>query len=73
MTSAFQSSLGNMLNRSFGLGSSSAASSSQSLGWRGKDALLDLQAFTAQERKFKVKTFIFTLRMCCEVVNCAQC
>jgi len=33
--------------------------SSQSFGWRGKEALDDLQAFTAQVRKLRVRTFIF--------------
>lgn len=32
--------------------------SSQSLGWRGKEALLDLQALTAQVRKLRVRTFM---------------
>lgn len=58
MIRAFQSIRGRILKTSFGFGGSSAASSSQSLGWRGKDALLDLQAFTAQARKFSVRTFI---------------
>jgi hypothetical protein len=35
--------------------------SSHSLGWRGKDALLDLQALTAQVKKLRVKTFIVTV------------
>lgn len=32
--------------------------SSHSFGCRGKDALLDLQALTAQVRKLRVRTFI---------------
>jgi hypothetical protein len=57
--SAFQSILGRILKRSVGFGASSTASRVQSLGCRGKDALLDLQALTAQERKLIVKSFIF--------------
>lgn len=33
--------------------------SSQSFGWRGKDAEEDLQPLTAQVRKLRVRTFIF--------------
>lgn len=32
--------------------------SSQSFGWRGKDVEVDLQAFTAQVRKLRVRSFI---------------
>jgi hypothetical protein len=35
-----------------------SVTNSQSLGWRGKDVECDLQAFTAQVRKFKVRSFI---------------
>lgn len=35
--------------------------SSHSLGTRGKDAVVDLQALTAQVRKLRVRTFIFIL------------
>ena len=58
VTRAFQSSRGRILRRSLGLGSSSAASSSHSLGWSGKEVDVLLQAFTAQERKLRVRTFI---------------
>ena len=49
-----------MLKSNFGLGASSPDSNSQSLGCKGKDAVLDLQALTAQERKFRVKSFILS-------------
>lgn len=58
-TKAFQSILGIIFIKSLGFGSSTAASSSQSRGWRGKDAEELLQVLTAQERKLRVRTFIF--------------
>ena len=56
---ASHSTLGSTLIRSFGLSSISSVTSSQSFGWRGKLALEDLQAFTAQVRKLRVRSFIF--------------
>jgi hypothetical protein len=50
-----------MLNRSFGSDSSVSLTSSQSLGWRGKAADVDLQDLTAQVRKLRVRTFIAAL------------
>jgi hypothetical protein len=58
ITRAFQSTRGSIFIKSFGFASSSADSSSQSLGWRGKLADEDLQALTAQERKLSVRTFM---------------
>jgi hypothetical protein len=69
MIRAFQSIRGRILKRSVGLGSSSADSISQSLGWRGKDALLDLQALTAQERKLRVRSFILACMNCERLVG----
>jgi len=55
---AAQSTLGRILYISAGFASIVSDTSSQSLGWRGKEAVLDLQALTAQVRKFRVRTFI---------------
>lgn len=55
---AGQSSRERILNRSFGSDSSVSLTSSQSLGWRGKAADVDLQALTAQVRKLRVRTFM---------------
>jgi hypothetical protein len=56
--SAAQSILGRILIMSFGFSSISSCTSSASFGWRGKQALEDLQALTAQVRKLRVSTFI---------------
>lgn len=61
---AFQSIRGKMLMSSLGLRSISSWTSSASLGWRGKEVLLDLQALTAQVRKLRVRTFMVT-ECCC--------
>ena len=55
---AAHSILGKMLNSSFSFGGRLSETSSQSFGWRGKEALDALQAFTAQVRKLRVRTFI---------------
>jgi hypothetical protein len=55
---AFQSILGSMLYISFGFGAMVSDTSSHSFGWRGKEAEDDLQAFTAQVRKLRVRIFI---------------
>lgn len=60
---AAQSTLGRTLYISAGFASIVSDTSSQSLGWRGKEALLDLQALTAQVRKFRVRTFIVASRV----------
>ena len=57
--SAFQSTLGSTLNNNFGFGAMVSDTNSQSFGCRGKEAEVDLQAFTAQVRKLRVRTFIF--------------
>lgn len=57
-TNAFQSTRGKIFINNFGFGAILSDTSSQSFGWRGKDAEEDLQAFTAQERKLRVRTFI---------------
>jgi hypothetical protein len=46
-----------------GLGVMVSETSSQSLGWRGKDVVVDLQAFTAQVRKLRVRSFIVAIPM----------
>lgn len=61
MISAFQSIRGKMLMRSFGFNSMLSWTSSASLGCKGKDWLEDLQAFTAQVKKLRVRTFIVTV------------
>jgi hypothetical protein len=62
--SAFQSSRGSTLNRSCGLGAMVSETSSQSLGCRGKEALVCLHAFTAQVRKLRVRSFILGIVWC---------
>ena len=57
--SAFQSILGSTFFRSCGFGAMLSDTNSQSLGCRGKEVDVDLQAFTAQVRKLRVRTFIF--------------
>lgn len=42
-----------------------SVTSSASRGWRGKEAVDDLQAFTAQVRKFSVRTFIVWILIVC--------
>lgn len=59
--SAFQSTRGRTFNSNCGFGSMVSDTSSQSLGWRGKDVEVDLQALTAQVRKLRVRTFIFVV------------
>lgn len=56
---AFQSIRGKTFVRSLGFGSIVSETSSQSFGWRGKEVEVVLQAFTAQVRKLRVRTFIF--------------
>jgi len=46
---------------SSGLISASTCSSSASLGWRGKAAGLVLQVLRAQQRKFRVRSFMFSV------------
>jgi hypothetical protein len=58
MIRAFQSTRGRTFVINFGFGSIVSETSSQSLGWRGNEAEVDLQAFTAQVRKLSVRTFI---------------
>ncbi len=60
--SAFQSMRGRILYISFGFGAIVSETSSHSFGWRGKLADEDLQAFTAQVRKLRVRSFIFGMR-----------
>jgi hypothetical protein len=55
---AVQSTRGRTLKSSFGLGSIVSETSSQSFGCRGKEVEVLLQAFTAQVRKLRVRTFI---------------
>jgi len=59
ITSAFQSILGSTFFRSCGFGTILSDTNSQSLGCRGKEVEVDLQALTAQVRKLRVRTFIF--------------
>jgi hypothetical protein len=59
--SAFQSIRGKILTSSFGFSSMVSWTSSASLGCKGKDWLEDLQAFTAQVRKLRVRIFIFVV------------
>jgi hypothetical protein len=61
---ATQSTLGKTLYMSLGFNSMVSDTSSQSLGCKGKDSEEDLQAFTAQVRKLRVKTFIFACCVC---------
>jgi hypothetical protein len=56
-----QSSRGSKLMSSFGFNSMSSATSSASLGWRGKEVDVLLQALTAQVRKLSVRTFIVSV------------
>lgn len=56
---AFQSTLGRTFNSNCAFGSMVSDTNSQSLGWRGKEVVVDLQALTAQVRKLRVRTFIF--------------
>jgi hypothetical protein len=49
---------GSMLSSRVGLMGISFETSEHSFGCRGKDALVDLQALTAQVRKLRVRTFI---------------
>ena len=58
---ADQSNRGRMLNKSFGSDLSVSLTSSQSFGWRGKDADVDLHDLTAQVRKLSVRSFIVAL------------
>jgi hypothetical protein len=58
---ADQSSRVRMFNRSLGSLSRLSLTSSQSLGWRGNEVELDLQALTAQVRKLSVRSFIMLL------------
>lgn len=58
---ASQSTRGSMLTSRLGLGSIESETSSHSFGWRGKEALLDLQALTAHVTKLRVRTFILVL------------
>lgn len=60
---AFQSILGRMLYMSFGFGAMVSDTSSHSFGCRGKEAEDDLQAFTAQVRKLRVRSFILESRI----------
>lgn len=57
--SAFQSIRGRILRSKAVLRGISLLTSEHSFGCRGKDALVDLQAFTAQVRKLRVRSFIF--------------
>jgi hypothetical protein len=59
MIRAGQSIRGRILVRRMGLGASSAVTRVHSFGWSGKLRGLDLQAFTAQVRKLRVRIFIF--------------
>lgn len=59
--SAFQSSLGSKLTNSSGLTSTSSEASSASFGWRGNESEEDLQVFTAQVRKLRVRSFILAV------------
>ena len=45
---------------SFGFGSIVSETSSQSLGWSGKEVEVLLQALTAHVKKLSVRTFILT-------------
>lgn len=56
--SAAQSRRGSTLMRNCGLSSISSCASSASLRCNGKEAEVDLQALTAQVRKFMLRTFI---------------
>lgn len=56
---AFQSNRCRRFVRSWAFTSTSSCTSSASLGCRGKESEEDLQAFTAQVRKLRVRTFIF--------------
>lgn len=56
---AFQSIRGRIFNSKAVFKGISLLTSEHSLGWRGKLALVDLQAFTAQVRKLRVRSFIF--------------
>lgn len=67
---ASQSTRGSIFSSSVGLGSIVSETSSHSFGWRGKQALLDLQALTAQVTKLRVKTFILAL---CNMDLCVCC
>lgn len=62
---AFQSMRGSRLCISFGFASMISETSSQSFGCKGKDVLVLLQAFTAQERKLRVRIFIFACSNSC--------
>lgn len=57
--SAFQSIRGRILRSKAVFRGMSLLTSEHSFGCRGKDALVDLQAFTAQVRKLRVRSFIF--------------
>ncbi len=63
---AFQSILGSILTKNFGFNSMVSWTNSASFGWRGNDAVEDLQALTAQVRKLRVRIFIFLNRRCRE-------
>jgi hypothetical protein len=67
---ADQSSRVRMFNRSLGSLSRLSLTSSQSLGWRGKEVELDLQALTAQVRKLSVRSFIMLLVI---LIVCGDC
>jgi hypothetical protein len=56
--SAAQSTLGRTLNSNLGLSSIVSDTSSQSLGCKGKEAVVDLHVLTAQVKKLRVRTFI---------------
>jgi len=60
---AFQSMRGSRLCISFGFASMVSETSSQSFGCKGNDVLVLLQAFTAQERKLRVRIFILLVRI----------
>jgi len=55
---AFQSMRGRILVRRVGLRGMESDTSSQDLGCRGKDVVVDLQAFIAQVRKLRVRIFM---------------
>jgi hypothetical protein len=62
---------GNMFFRNGRLMSDSTISSSESLGWRGKDVVEDLQVLMAQVTKLRVRSFISAVA--CMVIYGYRC
>lgn len=69
VVSARQSMRGRMLMSSSGLTSMSSCTSSASLGCRGYESDDDLQALTAQVKKFKLRIFIVSSCWLCAAIS----